>query len=45
MDNNKFVYYMTGKEIVGDLFNPKNIDYSRPIFEVKNIGVKTVLKM
>lgn len=40
VDNNKFIYYMTGKEITGDLFNPTNIDYTRPILEVKNIGVK-----
>lgn len=40
VDSNKFIYYMTGKEIdENNLFEPKDIDYRKPIFKVENLSV------
>jgi len=40
VDRNKFVYYMTGKEIDEiNLYNPNDIDYSKPLFKVENLSV------
>lgn len=40
IDHNKFVYYMSGREIQTDLFLPQDIDTSEPLFEVSHLGVK-----
>lgn len=40
VDRNKFVYYMTGKEVDEiDIFDSKNIAYEKPLFKVEDLSV------
>lgn len=40
VDNEKFVYYMTGRKIEEEPFLPENIDETKDLFRVENIAVR-----
>lgn len=40
VDNDKFVYYMTGRSIEKELFTPKEIRKDKPLFEVRNLSLE-----
>lgn len=44
VDNEKFIYYMTGRKIEEDLFVPDKVETSRPIFRVENLGIKNAFE-
>lgn len=39
VDYEKFVFYMTGRKIEEDFFEPHNIDIKQPIFKVENLSL------
>lgn len=40
IDNDQFIYYMTGRKIEQDYFDPKDVDYNRSLFRVENLCLK-----
>ena len=40
VDNEKFVYYMTGRKIEENYFAPENVDTTKSLFKVENLCLK-----
>ena len=44
VDNDKFVYYMTGRKIIEDYFIPRHVDTTKSLFKVENLCLKNGFK-